>query len=115
MQEQAAALPSSPNSFEGFSSNGMDDAGRKLVRLAEEFQVEYAKLQNTVTVQKLVSSIEALETMNPKDNSASDVSGGLENFRRLTRSRGAPLVVPNVQPFILEHRRRRCSTSDIKG
>ena len=115
MQEQAAALPDSPNSFEGFSSNGMDEAGRKLVRLAEEFQVEYAKLQNSITPQNLVSSIEALETMIPRDNSASDDSGGLENFRRLTRSRGAPLVVPNVQPLILERRRRRCSTSDIKG
>ena len=93
----------------------MDEAGRKLVRLAEEFQVEYAKLQNSITLQKVVSSIEALETMIPGDNSASDDSGRLENFRRLTRSRGAPLVVPNVQPFILERRRRRCSTSDIKG
>ena len=107
--QQIRREESSGESFSGFETSTQElfvkskETFVKVAKAAEASQNEYRKLEESGMMDKLRVSVQSCSTREKIANVP--VAPNLE-FVRTTRSKGAPLDLPNVQPVTLERKRR---------
>ena len=103
--------------FEGFSTdeNGAPlknrvDILNKLASVAKCCELKNQQFSSSKTMESIRESLHnsSEDTMQPR-SSTTVKDNETDAFRRITRSTGIPLDLPNVQPKILERRKRRHS------
>ena len=103
---------SSTNTFSGFDGHEETDENikgremyRKLVSFAEDCKSKYKELKESGKIDILITSISSIDDDITKAEGRSR-SHSVGSYRRVTRSTGAPLELPYIQPKTLERKKK---------